>query len=192
MYAYCFFVQRGVEALNRLLMSVLLIVGFGGLLVLFVDTLPLNILTFLLVALTTLTITLVSIYHLQKGYAPARPFVIAMIVFNLGNLVILPAMLWLTTIAAQTLIIAVMGMFCLCGLLMSIALSERHRSITEDNFSISRELAASTAEINAKAEFLAKISHEIRSPHERCARHDRVAAGHPVIGQTTRLRADDS
>ncbi|WP_074751972.1 hybrid sensor histidine kinase/response regulator [Pseudomonas abietaniphila] len=164
MYAYCFFVQRGVEALNRLLMSVLLVVGFGGLLVLFVDTLPLNLLTFLLVALTTLTITLVSIYHLQKGYAPARPFVIAMIVFNLGNLVILPAMLWLTTIAAQTLIIAVMGMFCLCGLLMSIALSERHRSITEDNFSISRELAASTAEINAKAEFLAKISHEIRTP----------------------------
>lgn len=70
MYAYCFFVQRGVEALNRLLMSVLLIVGFGGLLVLFVDTLPLNLLTFLLVALTTLTITLVSIYHLQKAMRP--------------------------------------------------------------------------------------------------------------------------
>ncbi len=164
MYAYCFFVQRGVESLNRLLMGVLLVVGFGGLLVLFVDTLPLNTLTFVLVALSALSITLVSIYHLQKGYLPARPFVIAMIVFNLGNLVILPAMLWLTTIAAPTLIIAVLGTFSLCGLLMSISLSERHRSITEDNFSISRELAASTAEINAKAEFLAKISHEIRTP----------------------------
>ncbi|PHX38705.1 histidine kinase, partial [Pseudomonas sp. NZIPFR-PS5] len=132
MYTYCFFVQRGVEMLNRLLMGVLLVVGFGALLVLFVDTLPLNIMTFLLVALTTVSITLVSIYHLQKGYSPARPFVIAMIAFNLGNLVVLPAMLWLTSIP--------------------------------NNFSISRELAASTAEINAKAEFLAKISHEIRTP----------------------------
>jgi len=164
MYTYCFFVQRGAETLNRLLMSVLLIVGFGALLVLFVDTLPLNVMTYLLVALTTVSITMVSFYHLQKGYSPARPFVIAMIAFNLGNLVILPAMLWLTTIAAQILIIGVLAVFCLCGLLMSIALSERHRSITEDNFSISRELAASTAEINAKAEFLAKISHEIRTP----------------------------
>lgn len=164
LYTHCFFVQRGVEVLNRLLMGALLVVGFGGLLVLFVDTLPLNVLTFLLVACTTLAITLVSIYHLQKGYSPARPFVIAMIVFNLGCLVILPALLWLTSIPAQPLIIGLLAIFCLCGLLMSIALSERHRSITEDNFSISRELAASTAEINAKAEFLAKISHEIRTP----------------------------
>lgn len=164
LFAHCFFVQRGAEALNRLLMASLLIVGFGGLLVLFVDSLPLNVLTFLLAAFTALIITLVSIYHLQKGYSPARPFVIAMIVFNLGCLVILPALLWLTTIAAQPLIIGLLAIFCLCGLLMSIALSERHRSITEDNFSISRELAASTAEINAKAEFLAKISHEIRTP----------------------------
>jgi signal transduction histidine kinase len=36
--------------------------------------------------------------------------------------------------------------------------------ISEDRFSISRDLAASNAEINAKAEFLAKISHEIRTP----------------------------
>jgi CheY-like chemotaxis protein len=164
LFAHCFFVQRGVEALNRLLMGSLLVVGFGGLLVLFVDTLPLNVLTFLLAAFTALTITLVSIYHLQKGYAPARPFVIAMMVFNLGCLVIMPALLWLTTLPAQTLIIGLLAVFCVCGLLMSIALSERHRSITEDNFSISRELAASTAEINAKAEFLAKISHEIRTP----------------------------
>ncbi len=47
---------------------------------------------------------------------------------------------------------------------MSIALSERQRSITESRFSISRDLGASNAEINAKAEFLAKISHEIRTP----------------------------
>jgi signal transduction histidine kinase len=36
--------------------------------------------------------------------------------------------------------------------------------ISEERFSISRDLAASNAEINAKAEFLAKISHEIRTP----------------------------
>ena len=53
-------------------------------------------------------------------------------------------------------------------MLMSIALGERQRSITESRFSISRDLAASNAEINAKAEFLAKISHEIRTPMNGC------------------------
>ena len=54
--------------------------------------------------------------------------------------------------------LALMCVVCISGLLMSFALSERNRSITQAQFSISRELAASTAEVNAKAEFLAKIS----------------------------------
>jgi CheY-like chemotaxis protein len=164
MYTHCFFIHRNTHALNRLLMGSLLVIALCGLLVLFVDTLPLNLLTFALVALATLSILFVSTLHWYRGYSPARQFAIAMVVFNVGCLVILPALLWLTVISPQYLILTLLGVFCFSGLLMSIALSERHRSITENNFSISRDLAASTAEINAKAEFLAKISHEIRTP----------------------------
>lgn len=164
MYAYCFFVHRNVVALNRLLMGSLVVIACGCLLILFVDTLPLNLLTFGLVTLSTLSILFVSAYHWHKGYWPARLFVVSMVTFNIGCLVILPALLWLTWISPQWLILTLLAVFCVSGLLMSVALSERHRSFTEDNFSISRDKAASTAEINAKAEFLAKISHEIRTP----------------------------
>lgn len=136
----------------------------AGLLLLFVNTLPLNIITYVLVALAGLSMLFVSGYHWQKGYRPARLFVAAMVVFNIGALIILPALLGLTLVAPQGLIITLLAFICISGLLMSIALGERQRSITEDRFSVSRDLAASNAEINAKAEFLAKISHEIRTP----------------------------
>lgn len=164
MYAHSFFAHRNVVALNRLLMGSLVVIALGCLLILFVDTLPLNVITFGLVTLATVGILFVSAYHWQKGYWPARLFVLSMVTFNIGCLVILPALLWLTWISPQWLILTLLAVFCFSGLLMSVAISERHRSFTEDNFSISRDKAASTAEINAKAEFLAKISHEIRTP----------------------------
>ena len=74
------------------------------------------------------------------------------------------AILGLTLVAPQGLIVTLLSVVCVAGLLMSIALGERQRDITENRFSVSRDLAASTAEVNAKAEFLAKISHEIRTP----------------------------
>ncbi|MDU7556393.1 MAG: response regulator, partial [Pseudomonas sp.] len=142
----------------------ILIVGLCGLLLLFFNSLPLNLTTYMLVALTSLSILLVASYHLQQGYRPARLFVVAMIIFNIGTLLILPALLGLTLIAPQELVLALMAVVCLSGLLMGIALSERTRSITEDQLNLSCDLAASNAEINAKAEFLSKISHEIRTP----------------------------
>ena len=164
MFTYSFFGARSAHRLQKLLLLNTLIICIGGLLVLFFDTLPLNVMTYGLVGLASLSILLVSVHHLQQGYRPARLFVVAMIVFNIGTLVILPTLLGLTLIAPQELILALMAVVCICGLLMSIALSERARSIAEDQFSISRDLAASNAEVNAKAEFLAKISHEIRTP----------------------------
>ncbi|MDB6142830.1 MAG: periplasmic sensor hybrid histidine kinase [Pseudomonas sp.] len=164
MFAYRFFKPRRNLMLNRLLLGDMVFIGLSGLLVFFVDTLPLNLITYVLVALASLSILTVSTYHWQKGYRPARLFVLAMVVFNLGCLVILPALLGLTLIAPQWLIITLLGVFCVAGLLMGTALSERYLSISEDHFSASRDLAASTAEIRAKAEFLAKISHEIRTP----------------------------
>ncbi|VVM90459.1 Sensor histidine kinase RcsC [Pseudomonas fluorescens] len=164
MFAYRFFAPLGPHPLNRLLLGDILFIVACGLLLLFVNTLPLNVITYALVALAGLTMFFVSAWHWQKGYRPARFFVAAMMVFNLGTLVILPALLGLTLVEPQGLIAALLVFICVSGLLMSVALSERQRSITEDRFSVSRDLAASNAEINAKAEFLAKISHEIRTP----------------------------
>lgn len=164
MFAYRFFAPLGPHPLNKLLLGDILFIVVCGLLLLFVNTLPLNIITYALVALAGLSMLFVSAYHWQKGYRPARLFVAAMVVFNIGTLIILPALLGLTQVAPQGLIITLLVFICVSGLLMSIALSERQRSITEDRFSVSRDLAASNAEINAKAEFLAKISHEIRTP----------------------------
>lgn len=164
MFAYRFFAPLGPHPLNKLLLGDILFTVLAGLLLLFVNTLPLNIITYVLVALAGLSMLFVSGYHWQKGYRPARLFVVAMVVFNIGALIILPALLGLTQVAPQGLIITLLAFICISSLLMSIALSERQRSITEDRFSVSRDLAASNAEINAKAEFLAKISHEIRTP----------------------------
>lgn len=164
MFAYRFFAPLGPHPLNRLLLGDILFIVACGLLLLFVNTLPLNIITYALVALAGLTMLFVSAWHWQKGYRPARFFVAAMVVFNLGTLIILPALLGLTLVEPQGLIAALLVFICVSGLLMSVALSERQRSITENLFSVSRDLAASNAEINAKAEFLAKISHEIRTP----------------------------
>ena len=164
MFTYSFFSPRGPHPLNKLLLADILIITLASLLLLFIDTLPLNLMTYGLVGLASLSILLVAAYHWQKGYRPARLFVAAMVVFNIGSLVILPALLSLTLIAPQELVLALMLVICISGCLMSVALSERNRSITESQFSISRDLAASNAEVNAKTEFLSKISHEIRTP----------------------------
>ena len=164
MYTYSFFSAKGPHALHKLLLLNILIVSLGSLLLLFIDTLPLNIATYSMIGLTSLSILLVAAYHWHQGYRPARLFVVAMVIFNIGTLMVLPALLGLTLIAPQELILVLLVIVCISGLLMSIALSERHHSIAEDQFSISRDLAASNAEVNAKAEFLAKISHEIRTP----------------------------
>jgi len=164
MFTYSFFRHRGPHRLHKLLLADLVIVTLGSLILLFTDLLPLNLITYGLVVLSSLSVLLVSAYHWQAGYGPARLFVVSMLIFTGGTLLILPALLGLSLIAPQALILALLAVVCLSGLLMSIALNERNRSITQDQFSISRDLAASNAEVNAKAEFLAKISHEIRTP----------------------------
>ena len=70
--------------------------GICGLLLLFVDTLPLNLATYALVALASLSMMITAVCHWVRGFAPARLFSLAMLVFNLGCLVVLPALLGLT------------------------------------------------------------------------------------------------
>lgn len=117
MFAYRFFTPLGPHPLNKLLLADILFIVVCGLLLLFVNTLPLNIITYVLVALAGLSMLFVSAYHWQKGYRPARFFVAAMVVFNIGALVILPALLGLTQLAPQDLIITLLVVICISGLL---------------------------------------------------------------------------
>jgi signal transduction histidine kinase len=70
MFAYRFFMPLGPHPLNKLLMADILLIVLCGLLLLFVNTLPLNIITYVLVALAGLSMLFVSAYHWQKGYRP--------------------------------------------------------------------------------------------------------------------------
>ncbi len=159
-----FFQTCNSPQINRLLQGEMLVVAVSGLILLFVDTLPLNLMTYALLALGSVTMLLVSSYHWYRGYAPARLFSLAMVIFNLGGLVLLPALLGLTRTPTPWLLCILLGLTVASGLLLNLAVSERLRRLSEERYSLSRALAASDAEINAKAEFLAKISHEIRTP----------------------------
>jgi CheY-like chemotaxis protein len=159
-----FFLQRANRALERVLVGTMLLIAGCAVLMLFFPALPMNLLTYALIAVTNLVMLFVAAWHWQRGYRPARLFTLAMLVCNVGCLVVFPALLGLTRVPAQSLIFTLLGFITFSGLILNMALSERLRDIREHRFSASRALAASTAEINAKAAFLAKLSHEIRTP----------------------------
>ncbi|WP_213879737.1 response regulator [Pseudomonas sp. dw_358] len=159
-----FFAPNPSRRRDRVLYGVIGVIGVSGLLMLFFGSLPMNLMTYGLIALTTLTMLGISAWQWQHGNRPARLFSLGMLLCNLGCLVIVPALIWLTRTPAQWLIFDLLACLTLCGVILNMALSERLRDIREHRFSTSRDLAASTAEINAKAEFLAKLSHEIRTP----------------------------
>src|SRR5690606_16069726 len=146
--------------LNRLLHGEMLVVAVSGLVVLVLDPLPPNLLTYALLALGRVSMLLAGADHWYTGHGPAAPSTGAMLVFNLGGLVLLPALLGLTRTSTPWLLCILMGLTVASGLLLNLAVSERLRKISDERYRASRALAASDAEINAKAEFLAKISHE--------------------------------
>jgi hypothetical protein len=64
-FAYRFFKPLGPHPLNKLIVGDILFIMICSLLLLFVNTLPLNIITYALVALAGLTMLFVSTYHWQ-------------------------------------------------------------------------------------------------------------------------------
>lgn len=163
-YTLRFFAARPSPRLQRMVIGLIGLIALCGLLLLFVDTLPLNLVAYAAVAVTCLCMLLVSASHWYRGYAPARLFTLAMSLCSFGFLVVLPALLVLTRTPVQWLIFGMLGCAVCGGAILNLALTTRLRRISEDRYSASRDLAASTAETNAKAEFLAKLSHEIRTP----------------------------
>ncbi|WP_028695563.1 hybrid sensor histidine kinase/response regulator [Pseudomonas cremoricolorata] len=159
-----YFAPCAEPRLARLLQVEIVVTGLSGLVLLFIDTLPLNLTTYALLAVSSLSMLAIGIYHWHRGYAPARLFTWAMLVFCTGGLVLLPALLGLTRTPTPWLLFILLGLTLLSGLLLNLAVGGRLRGISEERFRASRALAASDAEVNAKAEFLAKISHEIRTP----------------------------
>ena len=164
MFTQRFFTPRNHQPLTRLLYAEILLIGVGSLLLLFIDALPMNLMTYGFVGMGSVTMLLIAAWHWQSGYRPARLFTLGLLLVNLAILVVVPALLGLTRTPTQWLIFTLLGFALIAGTILNVALSERLRSINEDRVSASRELAASTAEINAKAEFLASLSHEIRTP----------------------------
>ena len=115
-----FFTPCNAPRINRLLQGEMLVVGLSGLVLLFVDTLPLNLMTYALMALGSVSMLLVSSYHWYRGYAPGRLFSLAMVVFNLGGLVLLPALLGLTRTSTPWLLCVLLGLAVASGLLLNL------------------------------------------------------------------------
>ncbi len=72
MFAYRFFAPLGPHPLNKLLLGDILLIVVCGLLLLFVNTLPLNLITYGLVALAGLSMLFVSAHHWQKKVIARR------------------------------------------------------------------------------------------------------------------------
>ncbi|MGP0174319.1 response regulator [Pseudomonas sp. NCHU5208] len=155
-------VQR--SPLNRLLQINALLVAAYGLLIAVTGLLWFSSLVYLLVALSTLNLLLVSSLHWRAGYQPIRLVMVGTLVFNMGFGFFVPVLFGVEQLNPGWLVLGVFSVATLAGLILSVSLTERQREITSATLDSRTALAASSAELRAKAEFLAKISHEIRTP----------------------------
>ena len=150
--------------LTKLLLAEMALLGLSGLLLLLITDLQFNQLMYLLIAIGGLSMLIVAAYHWRHSYRPARLFTLALLILSLAFVGALPVYFGYWQVDSEWLNFAQLSAAIVCNFLLSIALSERQRRILHADFSERRDRAAHLAEINAKAEFLARISHEIRTP----------------------------
>ncbi|MBP8185815.1 MAG: hybrid sensor histidine kinase/response regulator, partial [Pseudomonas sp.] len=150
--------------LTKLLLSEMALIGLSGLLLLVITDVQFNQLVYVLIAIGGLSMLVVAAYHWRHSYRPARLFTLALLILSLAFVGALPVYFGYWQVDSEWLNFAQLSAAVACNFLLSIALSERQRRILHADFSQSRDRAAHLAELNAKAEFLARISHEIRTP----------------------------
>lgn len=126
--------------------------------------LPYNQVTYLLTSAASLSILAVGLFYWHRGYTPARLFSIALMLVCLYLIGAIPVIYGVLSIRPDWMPYGLLVACIACAFILSMALSARQRRITQEQFSVSRALAASSAELKAKGDFLAKISHEIRTP----------------------------
>lgn len=155
---------RPSTPLTGMLIGEIVLISLTGALLLIVTELQFNQLIYVLAAISSVSMFTVSVHHWQHGYRPARLFSLALGLFSVAILAALPALFGYWRLQSDWLAYVLLAVSTVSGVFLSMALSERQRRIQYEAFSVSRELAASSAELKAKGEFLAKISHEIRTP----------------------------
>jgi len=106
----------------------------------------------------------VAIYHWRQGYQPARLVVAGTTLFNVGMIFFMPMLLGFDQLDPGWLTGGLFSLATLAGLLLSFALLERQRQRQTDSRTQYTAAAVSSAELKTKADFLSKISHELRTP----------------------------
>jgi signal transduction histidine kinase/DNA-binding response OmpR family regulator len=119
---------------------------------------------YLLVLLGALLLLLASGVQWYRGDQPARWFFTGMLVFDLGFSLFIPILIHAEPFTPDVLIGGLFGIAALSGIALSAALAERYRQLRRTAASTQADRAASDAELKTKNEFLAKISHEVRTP----------------------------
>jgi CheY-like chemotaxis protein/signal transduction histidine kinase len=150
--------------LRHVLHAEFLMIGLAAAMIAFTGLFWHSWLVYGLVIMVALSVPVVAFIHWRAGYQPARLIVAGLLIFNLGFAVLIPVLFGFDQLNPGWLVLSLFSVAMLCGLILSIALTERQRQIQSDTLFQRTSEAASSAELKAKAEFLAKISHEIRTP----------------------------
>jgi CheY-like chemotaxis protein len=150
--------------LTKLLLAEIVLIGLSCGLLLIVTDVQFNQLVYLLIAIAGASMLIVAGYHWRHSYRPARLFTLALLILSVAFVGALPVYFGYWQVDSEWLSFAQLSAAVACNFLLSIALSERQQRILHADFSKRRARAAQLAELNAKAEFLARISHEIRTP----------------------------
>ncbi|WP_028240343.1 hybrid sensor histidine kinase/response regulator [Stutzerimonas azotifigens] len=164
LFAERFFKQRNTGWMRGLLVGQALVIAAIALLVVLLPWLWQSWLIYALVLGASLSVPLVALYHWRRGYSPARLVLSGMLLFNGGFAFFLPVLFGFDRLNPGWLIGGVFSVVTLSGLVLSFALVERQRFVRAEQLSRHTAAAVNSAELKTKADFLAKMSHDIRTP----------------------------